>query len=69
MNPVNSVTDVLEHALVGHEEVTVFEAGLTAVGEEEEQRHTRAVGRATVLPRGFKCMAFSFGFLVCFYMG
>lgn len=54
VDPVDGVADVLEHALVGHEEVAVFEAGLAAAGEEEEQRHTRAVGRATALPRGFQ---------------
>lgn len=29
MNPVHTVADILEHALVRHEKVTVFEAGLT----------------------------------------
>ena len=39
VDPVDGVADVLEHALVGHEEVAIFEAGFTAGGEE--QRHTR----------------------------
>ena len=29
MNPVDSVSNVLEHALIGHEKVTIFEASLT----------------------------------------
>lgn len=39
VDPVDGIADVLEHALVGHEEVSIFEAGFTAGGEE--QRHTR----------------------------
>lgn len=62
VDPVYGVADVLEHALVGHEEVAVLEARLAAAGEEEEQRHTRAVGRATALARGFQMVAFRFWF-------
>lgn len=29
MNPVHAVSDVLEHAFVGHEKVSIFEASLT----------------------------------------
>lgn len=29
VNPVHTIADILEHALVGHEKVTVFEASLT----------------------------------------
>lgn len=29
VNPVHAIADILEHALVGHEKVTVFEASLT----------------------------------------
>lgn len=29
VNPVHTIADILEHALVGHEKVAVFEAGLT----------------------------------------
>lgn len=32
VDPVHSISDVLEHALVGHEEVPVFEPSLTATG-------------------------------------
>lgn len=32
VNPVHSISDILEHALVGHEEVPVFESSLTATG-------------------------------------
>lgn len=30
MNPVHTITHVLEHTLVGHEQVAIFEASLTA---------------------------------------
>lgn len=30
MNPVHGVSDILEHALVGHEQVAIFEASLAA---------------------------------------
>lgn len=43
MNPVNGITDILEHALVGHEEVAVFEAGVAADGKE--QRDTQPSDR------------------------
>lgn len=39
VDPVDGVADVLEHALIGHEEVAILEAGFTAGGGE--QRHTR----------------------------
>lgn len=39
VDPVDGVADVLEHALVGHEEVAILKASFTAGGEE--QRHTR----------------------------
>lgn len=39
VDPVDGVADILEHALIGHEEVAIFEASFTAGGEE--QRHTR----------------------------
>lgn len=29
MNPVHAISDILEHALVGHEKVAIFEASLT----------------------------------------
>lgn len=29
MNPVHTISDILEHALVGHEKVAIFEASLT----------------------------------------
>lgn len=32
VDPVDGVADVLKHALVGHEEVAVFEASLAAAG-------------------------------------
>lgn len=32
VNPVHSISDILEHALVGHEEVPIFESSLTATG-------------------------------------
>lgn len=32
MNPVHAISDILEHALVGHEKVTIFEASLTTTG-------------------------------------
>lgn len=35
VDPVDSVADVLEHTLVGHEEVAVLEARFTAGGEEQ----------------------------------
>lgn len=35
VDPVHSVADVLEHTLVGHEEVAVLEARFTAAGEEQ----------------------------------
>lgn len=38
VDPVHAVPDVLEHALVGHEEVAVFEASLTAAGEGRDER-------------------------------
>lgn len=43
VDPVNSVTDILEHALIGHEEVAVLEASFTAAGEE--QRDTQPSDR------------------------
>lgn len=32
MNPVHAVSDILKHALVGHEKVAIFEARLTTTG-------------------------------------
>lgn len=43
VDPVNSVTDILEHALIGHEEVAILEASFTATGEE--QRDTQPSDR------------------------
>lgn len=40
MNPVDTVSDVLEHALVGHEKVTIFEASLTTNGDSEIHDNT-----------------------------
>lgn len=34
MNPVHSISNILEHTLVGHEEVAIFEASLTAEKEK-----------------------------------
>lgn len=36
MNPVHAISDVLEHALVGHEKVTIFEASLTTTGNSKK---------------------------------
>lgn len=30
MNPINTISDILEHALEGHEKVTIFETSVTA---------------------------------------
>lgn len=38
VDPVHAVPDVLEHALIGHEEVAIFEASLTAAGEGQDMR-------------------------------
>lgn len=38
VHPVDSVPNVLEHALEGHEEVPVFEACLTAKGIEKKKK-------------------------------
>ncbi len=64
VDPVDGVTDVLEHALIGHEEVAIFEAGFTAGGEE--QRHTRAQpsDRPHLYRRFFKNMTFVFCLLL-----
>lgn len=35
MNPVNSISDILEHAPEGHEEVSIFKPCFTAVGRKE----------------------------------
>lgn len=43
MDPVDGVADILEHALIGHEKVAIFEASFTAEGEE--QRHTEPSDR------------------------
>lgn len=40
VDPVDGVADVLEHALIGHEEVAIFEAAFTAGGEEQRQTRT-----------------------------
>lgn len=37
MNPVHAVSDILEHALVGHEKVTIFEASLTTTGNGKKK--------------------------------
>lgn len=36
MNPVHAISDILEHALVGHEKVTIFEASLTTTGNDKK---------------------------------
>lgn len=38
VDPVHAIPHVLEHALIGHEEVAIFEASLTAACEGEELR-------------------------------
>lgn len=62
VDPVDGIADVLEHALVGHEEVAVFEASFTA--EEEEQRHTQPSDGPHLYPRLFKNMTFGFCLLL-----
>lgn len=47
MDPVHAVPDILEHALVGHEQVTVFEACLTAASQNWRW-HTRVLMKKKV---------------------
>lgn len=74
VDPVNSVSDILEHTLVGHEEVAVLEASFTAGGEE--QRDTQPSERPHFYARFLNCfcsfLSFFFAFfflLFCFDMG
>jgi len=48
MYPVYSIADILEHALEGHEEVSILEACFTAKGLEE-QRDSRVRCRAPAM--------------------
>ena len=48
VDPVDGVADVLEHALIGHEKVTIFEASLTTT-DSKNHVHIR------VCTTGFKC--------------
>lgn len=63
VDPVNSVTDVLEHALIGHEEVAVLEASFTAGGEE--QRDTQPSERPHFYGRFLNCFC---SFLSLFFL-
>lgn len=68
VDPVNSVTDILEHALIGHEEVAVLEASFTAGGEE--QRDTQPSERPHFYGRFLNCFCsflFFLFFFVCFF--
>lgn len=58
VNPVHRVPNVLEHALVGHEEVAVLEARFTARGGGGKRDMRTAVGQAISLQRVFKNMTF-----------
>lgn len=71
MDPVDGIADVLEHALEGHEEVSILEAPLTAEREEGRDTHRRtAVGDATTLQSGqtfrFFCVVFFLFWFVFF---
>lgn len=67
VNPVDGVADILEHALVGHEEVAVFEASLAAagVGGEERSRDTQEPSDGPQLYRGVS-NAWHLGFVFLF---
>lgn len=79
MDPVDSVADILEHALIGHEEVAVLEAGFAAEGEE--QRDTQpsdgphfyrsfSIFFCSFFLVIFSCLiSFFFFFAFCFDMG
>lgn len=52
VDPVDSIADVLEHALVGHEEVAVFETSFTAEGGSKDTHvHSRRTGH--IFTEGF----------------
>lgn len=61
MDPVDSVADILEHALIGHEEVAVLEAGFAAAGEE--QRHTQPSDG----PHFYRSFSIFFALFSCFF--
>jgi len=72
VDPVDGIADVLEHALEGHEEVSILEAPLTAEREEGRDTHRRtAVGDATTLQSGqtfrFFCVVFFLFFFLFFF--
>lgn len=56
MDPVNSIADILEHALIGHEEVAMLEASFTAEGEE--QRDTQPSDGPHFYRRSSICLLF-----------
>lgn len=61
VDPVDSVPDILEHALIGHEEVAVLEASFTAAGEE--QRDTQPSDR----PHFYRRVSIFFLFFSLFF--
>lgn len=54
MNPVHTIAHILEHALVGHKKVTIFEASLTTA--EEMKGDVNAEVGARLLSEGLSLL-------------